>query len=386
MKRFSIVLLAGLFVLFAVVPAFGQVTYVNSGDLAALGKRLNIGANPVFVFGYPADSLAAHAAQGWHVHAFDFPIAIRCADRDGKIVEGHVDPFEPLVVSVLTDSPTETVFDIHVVQKCGNPVFNRWVSIAKSPPPPERDPPSPTVQSPTPEPQPTPTEPVVVTREGGRDFVWDAWLGTAMSKSLESRAVDSFEGLYIDVPLTEGWTFKLAGATSQSNFEKYRAGVTHIRAYSGNMSRLQTGLCRRLWGEVRLQAMVGIQYDHKQQAWQPGPLLEGYATFPIGPIWNEEDVTYQTGTEALWFRTRHRIPVITYGSTTWSVGGEFMRNSFRDNPTGRFYHYYTERGHGFLHLESTWLNNRKFIALAGVGRGSKSEKWGLIFEAGTNLW
>ncbi len=386
MKRFSIILLASLVVLFAVVPAFGQVTHVDSNDVAKLGKRINIGANPVLATGYPEDSLAVH--PDYEVRAFDFPIAIRCADKNGKIVEGYVDKFEPLVVSVREDNATETVYAIHFVQRCGNPVYGRWVLVPKplTPSPPGPEPPPAKVETPPPAPPP-PGEPVVVTKKG-RGIPWDAWFGVASSKSLESRAMDSYQGLYIDVyPIpVESFALKFAGATSQSNFDKFRGGVTHHRAYAGNMSRLQTGLAYRPWDSVHVIGLIGVQYDHKQDAWQPGPLLEGFVAYPLGPLWNEENATYQTGTEAFWFRTRHRVSVLTRGQSVWSIGGEFMRNSYQDNPTGRYYHYYTTRAHGFVHLDSRWLDGRQFTALAGIGRGSDSEHWGIIIEAGTRLW
>lgn len=370
------------------------IDYVATDSVIANWPHLNIGGNPVYKSGYPADSLAVHAARdGWFKTTFNFPVGIYCLDKDGKIIKGRVEPgqtmkngarADTLIVSILAETPEQTLYQIHVIQACGNPVLWSGVGVLKAPKPTGPLPP-PTLTVPKP-PAPPPiaeTEPpIVVEPEKHFRLPIDGWAGVAGSKSLESKAWSLFEGVYIDFPLiVDKLTFKFGAATSQANYEKLR-GRTSYRGVGGDMSRWQVGLFYRPWDNIQVTGLIGQQYDHKAGDWQDGVQLEGVLGFPIGRWWNDEDVSYGTTTKALWFRTRHAYKLSGEGMHWWSIGGEFVYDSFMDND-GRFY---TSRVHVFGKREFPGFWNREAVFIFGGGRGSKDEAWGLIAELGQRLW
>jgi hypothetical protein len=388
MKRFSTVLLACLFVLLAVVPAFGQVTYVSSNDTAKLGKRLNIGANPVYPAGYPSDSLAAHASEGWHLHAFDFPIAIRCSDRDGKIVEGYVDKLEPLIVSVLSDGPSETVYEIHVIQKCGNPVYGRWVSVAKpmAPSPPGPEPPK--VLSPPPPPPVSapPGEEIIVTEKGGWKFPFNVWAGSALSRSLENKASDAWLGVIGEVYPSTKLTYQVGVSRSWANFDRFGRHTSFRDAYAPSSSRLVSGFKYRPVDDINLTLRAGVEYDHQAHAWLRGPVFEGSLEYPTWRIWNTESFSYQTGTKGFFFRSRHMYALSVDGPNAWKVGGDWILKSFREEPFGEQFRTKASRVNGLIQRDGSWIYDANYTIVAGVGRGrGKPEGWAWLVEAGTGL-
>lgn len=358
------------------------------------GKRLNIGANPVYPAGYPADSLKAHAGDGWHVCAFgdpsdevEFVIWIECLDADSNRVSGWIDEFEPIVVSVppeLQVSPDTTIYRIHYVQKCGNPVLNGAVALPNWMPSPMVIPPD-SLSTPPAHPPPDLVEEVLilpkVDSDGGRSFPIDGWFGAAGSKSLESKAWYAFQGLYVDFPRSSRWTVKTAAASSQANYWK-NGGQTVHRGMSGDLSRLQIGMGYQISKDAKTHALIGWQYDHKNDNWQPGLVYEAWLGVPILGFWNEENATYQSKTYAFWFRSRHLYPIAGSGDRVWYLGAEGVYNSFHQDGE----RWYTTRYHGLVKYDFLGIADLPATFVFGVGRGSDHEAWGLIMELGHRLW
>ncbi|MFH0853447.1 MAG: hypothetical protein V1853_03505 [bacterium] len=355
-----------------------QIQYIDSDSTA---KRLNIGADPVMSAGFPADSLGDSLA----VYSFDFEIWIKCLDAHGRQVEGFVDKFEPLVVTI---PPVQVTSDtlmylIRFVQRCGNPVLGSAADVWIGSPQPMPVPPlivdtkPPTILSDTlpPPPEPPPK------KGGGWSIPMDGWIGIAGSKSLESRARYAFEGLYIDFPLSSRWTLKTALASSQANFWRNGGRIVH-RGLSGDMSRWQVGLSYHLYKDAKARILAGRQYDHKNNHWQSGLVYEGWLGLPIWKIWNEENATYQSTTYAFWFRSRHMYPIAGSGDRIWYLGGEGVYNSFHENGE----HWYTTRFHGLVKYDFPGIAKLPATLVLGIGRGGDNEAWGIIAELGHRLW
>ena len=342
-------------------------------------KWLNIGADPVRPTGFPADSLKA----GWQFTAFDFPIWVRCIDAHHRTIDGWVKAFEPFVASVEDTTETEIIYRLHLIQRCGNPVLEGLVGVPIEyvPLPVTIIPPPPV--TPTLEPAPTPAQPEPAPSKGGFRLPLDGWLGLAAAKSLESDALYGYEGVYIDAWVAKRVSLKFGLASSQANFTK-NGGRLQVATLRGDMSRWQVGVAYEPWDAVKGHVLVGKQYDHKSDGWQPGWILEGWLGFPIWKIWNEENVSYQTNSFSLWYRSRHKYPVWQNGPRVWSVGVEGIYDSFRQPPFDDRFH--TTRADGFVTYEWPLWRGLPAMVLFGIGRGSEHEAWYVTGEFGTRLF